>query len=441
MFLCVHENPVMLTAMGTERCTRKQVVVLGAGFGGLEFCRSFRHPEAEILLIDRQNHHLFQPLLYQVATAGLSMPEVAEPIRSILAKRKDVTVVMDEVREIRLSERVVACAKWKFRYDHLVIALGVVTGYFGHDEWAQYAPGLKSLDDAMRIRRDVLLAFERAEVEPDEERRRELMTIVVVGGGPTGVELAGAFAELARVVLRRDFRNIDPNQTRIILIEALPDVLGNFANPLPELARRQLEKLGVEVRTGSKVEEISRNAVRLEDETIRAGNIVWGAGVMGHPITRQLDVPLDRAGRIEVNPDLSLPGFPEVFAAGDIVSLTDSRGQRVPGVSPAAMQMAKHVARLIKRDMNGKEPPSEDRRAFAYRDKGSMATIGRAAAVAMIGQFKFSGFVAWLLWLFVHLVFLVGFRNKMATLLHWFYSYVNYKRGARIIPWPREEEP
>jgi NADH dehydrogenase len=425
--------------MSVDRCRKGQVVVLGAGFGGLEFCRRFRHPDAEILLIDRQNHHLFQPLLYQVATAGLSMPEVAEPIRSILAGRKDVTVVMDEVLKIRLSERKVVCAKWTFRYDHLVIALGAVTSYFGHDEWEEFAPGLKSLEDAMRIRRDVLLAFESAEVEPDKGRRQELMTIVVVGGGPTGVELAGAFAELTRVVLQRDFRNIDPAQTRIVLVEAMPDILGSFAKPLPELARRELERLGVEVRTGSKVQEIGPRVVRLEDETIRAANIVWGAGVMAHPfITRNLDVPRDRANRIEVNPDLSLPGFSEVFAVGDIVSLTDANGRRVPGVSPAAMQMGKHVAMVIKGEINGKENPSEDRPAFAYRDKGSMATIGRSAAVAMVGPFKFSGLFAWLLWLFVHLVFLIGFRNKAATLLHWFYSYVTYKRGARIIPRPRE---
>jgi NADH dehydrogenase len=412
---------------------KKRVVVLGAGFGGLEFCKTFQHEDAEIILVDRQNHHLFQPLLYQVATAGLSQPDIAEPIRSIFAKRKDITVLMDEAVSVDLSVRKVHCKHQTFDYDHLIIGLGAVTSYFGHPEWAEHAPGLKSLADAIRIRRSVLRAFELAEIELDPERRRKLMTIVVVGGGPTGVELAGAFAELVRHVLRRDFRRIDPTGARIILIEAGEQILDLFDAPLPEKARKQLEALGVEVRTLCRVEEIGAGWVTAGGDRIEAENIIWGAGVMAHPITQTLGMELARGGRIPVRPDLSLPGHPEVFAIGDIVSLTDSNGVVVPGVSPGAIQMGVHVAKLLRAEMEGnKAMPRE----FTYRDKGSMATIGRSAAIAQVGGLQFSGFIAWLLWLFVHLLFLVGFRNKVAVLLQWFYSYVNYKRGARIITEP-----
>lgn len=414
--------------------SKPRVVILGGGFGGLACAKALIGAELEVTLLDRQNHHLFQPLLYQVATAGLSLPEIAQPIRSILRPRDGFTVLMDEVTSIDLAARRVPLASGgTLTYDFLVIALGAVTSYFGHAEWARHAPGLKSLDDAARIRREVLLAFERAETCDDPVERQRLMTLVVIGGGPTGVELAGALAELAKVVLKRDFRRIDPAHARIILIEASPKILDRFADPLPEKARRQLEALGVEVRTSTRVQDIRAGEVHLQGggEILRASNILWAAGVMAHPITTTLGVPLDRSGRILVQPDCTLPGHPEVFAVGDIVSLTDTRGVAVPGVSPAAMQMGVHAAACIRSDlMHAGAVPHP---AFTYWDKGNMATIGRSAAITQIGGAKLSGFPAWVLWLGVHLVFLIGFRNRLAVLLQWAYAYLRYKRGARII--------
>jgi NADH:ubiquinone reductase (H+-translocating) len=408
------------------------IVVLGAGFGGLRFCRTFNHSAARVTLVDRQNHHLFQPLLYQVATAGLSAPEIAQPIRSILADQPNVTVLLNNVTGFDLAARTVRLEKNTLTYDYLVLALGGCTSYFGHPEWEQFAPGLKSLDDAMRIRRDILLAFENAENARDPGEHDRLMTIVVIGGGPTGVELAGAFAELTRTVLQRDFKRIDPAQAHVLLIEAAPRVLTQFSLKLSASAEHQLKKLGVDVRTSTKVKAISQGRVDLENgETILAGNIIWAAGVSASPLTQTLEVELDRAGRVKVNPDLSVPGHPEVFAVGDMALALGEGGKPVPGISPAAMQMAKHVARLIERELarGGKSP----RPPFQYGEKGSMATIGRSAAVAKLRQFEFSGFPAWLAWLGVHLIFLIGFRNKLAVLLQWAYSYFTYKRGARII--------
>lgn len=409
-----------------------RVLVLGAGFGGLTFCQELKHGTAEITVIDRQNHHLFQPLLYQVATAGLSAPEIAQPIRSILSDHPRVTVLMGEVLGVDLPARRVELRNGPIEYDYLVLALGGRTSYFGHPEWEEFAPGLKSLEDALHIRRDLLLAFEKAEMETNPLERERLMTIVVVGGGPTGVELAGAFSELARYVLNRDFRHIDPARTRVILIEASPVVLSNMD---PELSRRATEKLrqmGVEVRTSTRVKEIRRHEVDLDTgETVRAANIFWAAGVSASPITSGLGVELDRAGRIKVLPDLSLPGHPEVFAIGDLAFVTAVDGRPVPGVSPAAMQMARHVAHILMNELNGTTDGA--RPSFRYFDKGTMATIGRSAAVAQIGALKFSGLMAWLAWLVVHLLFLVGFRSKIAVLLQWAYSYFAYKRGARLI--------
>src|SRR6185503_4856573 len=417
----------------------KHVVVLGAGFGGLTFCQTFNHQDTRVTLVDRQNHHLFQPLLYQVATAGLSAPEIAQPVRSILSNRPRVTVLLDSVVDFNLVEKKVALQTHTLSYDYLVLALGGVTSYFGRPDWEQFAPGLKSLDDALRIRRHVLLAFEKAENATDVSERTRLMTIVVVGGGPTGVELAGAFAELARHVLKSDFRRIDPAQARIILIEAGPRLLAHLPPKLSASAQRQLEKLGVHVRTGTKVKAITRGRVELENgQVIEVENIIWGAGVSASPLTKKLGVELDRAGRVKVNPDLSLPGHPEVFAIGDMALVLDDEGKPVPGVSPAAMQMAKHVARIIRDELElGRERAA--RPAFRYWDKGTMATIGRSAAVAWIGKLKFSGFLAWVAWLFIHLIFLVGFRNKLAVLLQWAYSYVAYKRGERIVTGLSEE--
>ncbi len=410
---------------------KKRVVVLGGGFAGLTFCQKFFHPDAEVVLIDRQNHHLFQPLLYQVATAGLSAPDIAKPIRSILNNRQHVSVLMDSVEDFDLKRKRVVCEGTKLDYDYLVVGLGGVTSYFGNDDWAEFAPGLKSLDDAIRIRRDLLLAFERSEAESDPVKRERLLTMVVVGGGPTGVELAGAFVELAKRVLKKDFKNVDLGQARIILIEGGDRVLGHLAPELSESARKQLERLGVEVRTHTRVSRIEEGKVRIGREVLHAGNIIWAAGVGGSPLAKRLGVETDRSGRVKVEPDCSVPGYPEVFVVGDMAHLVDANGVMVPGVSPAAIQMAEHVSGIIRDDLNG--IGREHRPAFTYWDKGTMATIGRSAAVAQIGQMQLAGFMAWLAWLGVHLLFLIGFRNKIAVFLQWVYSYVTYRRGARII--------
>ncbi|HNQ74016.1 MAG TPA: NAD(P)/FAD-dependent oxidoreductase [Verrucomicrobiota bacterium] len=410
-----------------------QVVVLGAGFGGLTFCQHFRHPDARLTVVDRTNHHLFQPLLYQVAACGLSATEIAQPVRSILSKRRDITVLFNRVVGIDLQHKQVRLAQGELSYDYLVLALGGQTSYFGHPEWEQFAPGLKTLADALRIRSQILLAFEQAENATDPQERDRLMTIVVVGGGPTGVELAGAFAELARTVLNRDFRRIDPSKARIILIEGSPLVLSHLPAELSASAQRQLTALGVQIHNNIHVQAIRAHEVELADgRVIRAGTIIWAAGVAASPLAGELGVELDRGGRIKVAPDLSLPGHPEVFAIGDMVSLLQPNGQPVPGVSPAAMQMGRHVAVIIKAELNSPRGPTA-RPPFQYWDKGTMATIGRSAAVAWIGRFRFSGLLAWLTWLFVHLIFLVGFRNRLAVLFQWAYSYFAYKRSARII--------
>lgn len=411
------------------------VVVLGAGFAGLKFCRAFRPRHAQVTLVDRQNHHLFQPLLYQVAAAGLAAPDIAQPIRMILRDCPNLRVLMAEAREIDLPARRVRHDRGELGYDYLVMAVGGRTSYFGHDEWARHAPGLKSLDDALETRRRLLLAFERAETETDEQRRQELMTLVIVGAGPTGVELAGAFAELARTVLPHDFTHIDPRHARVMLVDAAPRVLPMFPEPLSAKAQRQLEKLGVEVRLGVKVQNVAPNEIDLGDERIRAGNIFWAAGIAASPLAAQLGAETDRAGRVKVQPDLSVPGHPEVFVLGDLVSLVDPNGVAVPGVAPAAMQMGEFAAGVVTRELSaraqGQAAPA--RPAFIYRDKGSMATIGRSAAVAAVGRFRFSGFTAWLAWLLVHLMFLVGLRNKLSVASQWIYSYLTYKRAARVI--------
>jgi NADH dehydrogenase len=410
------------------------IVVIGAGFAGLNFCKKFTSERARITLIDRQNHHLFQPLLYQVAAAGLSAVDIAQPVRAILSQKPNLMVLMAEVSRCDLAAREVHLRDHgPIGYDYLVLALGAVTSYFGHDDWARFAPGLKSLDDALKIRREILLAFERAEGEPDERRRKELMTIVVIGGGPTGVELAGTFAELTRTVLEKDFDRIDPTKARVLLVEGGPRVLSTFPPELSASAQRQLEQLGVEVRTGVQVTAIRDGEIAVGDEVIRAANIIWGAGVAAHPLTRTLGVETDRAGRLKILSDLSLPGHPDVFALGDLAVLSDANGHTVPGIAPAALQMGKHAAKVIGDELAGGRPGTTQRAAFTYCDKGSMATIGRSKAVATVGRLQFSGYPAWIAWLSVHLIFLVGFRNRLSVLIQWTYSYVTYKRGARVI--------
>ena len=410
----------------------KHIVVLGAGFGGLTFCQNFQHASARVTLVDRQNHHLFQPLLYQVASAGLSAPDIAQPIRSILAEKPNLTVLMENVVDVNLKEKHVTLENKQLDYDYLVLALGGATSYFGHTEWEQFAPGLKTLDDALRIRREILFAFEKAETETDPAKREQLLTMVIIGGGPTGVELAGAFAELRRYVLARDFDHIDPTKARVILIEASPRVLSHLSEHLSENAQEQLDKLGVEVRLNTRVKNITSKCVELVGgEMIHAENIIWAAGVAASPLTKKLGVELDRAGHVKVNPDLSLPDHPEVFAIGDMALVLDEDGTQVPGVSPAAMQMAGHVSNIIHEELAF--PGRMERPQFKYWDKGTMATIGRSAAVVKIKNFEFTGYFAWLAWLFIHLIFLVGFRNKVSVLFSWAYSYFTYKRGSRII--------
>jgi NADH dehydrogenase len=409
------------------------IVVVGAGFAGLKFAREFPGGLARLTLIDRQNHHLFQPLLYQVATAGLSAVDIAQPIRALFSSRPNLVVLMSEVTGFDLDKRIVRHERGELNYDYLVLAAGGITSYFGHPEWEQFAPGLKSLDDALRIRRQVLSSLERAETETDPAKREAAMNIVVIGGGPTGVELAGAFAELTRTVLNRDFDHIDPSTVRVRLIEGSPRVLAAFPPELSASAQRQLEKLGVEVRTGTRVEAIRPGEVVVAGETIRADNIIWAAGESAAPVARLLGVPTDRAGRIAVLPDLSVPGHPMVFVLGDMATLTDPNGVVVPGVAQGALQMGAHAAKIIARELRGERFGPSERAAFVYRDKGTMATIGRSAAVAEIRHVKLSGRPAWLAWLGVHLLFLVGFRNKFSVLMQWMYSYFTYKRGARII--------
>jgi NADH dehydrogenase len=415
------------------------IVVLGAGFGGLTFCQKFRHQNARITLVDRTNHHLFQPLLYQVATCALSATDVAQPVRAILSKRPDITVLLDKATGFDLAQKKVFLEKNALDYDYLVLALGGHTGYFGHHEWEQFAPGLKTLDDALRLRSRILLAFEKAENETNPVEHDRLMTIVVVGGGPTGVELAGSFAELTRKVLNLDFRRIDPTQSHVMLLEGGPRILSHLPPDLSEKAMWQLIHLGVNVKTDTQVKSIREGAVELTNgKIIKAGNIVWAAGVTSSPLTKKLGCELDRGGRVKVNPDLSVPGHPKIFAIGDMALVLQADGKPVPGVSPAAMQMGKYVAKIIKAELNARANPPP-RPPFKYWDKGTMATIGRSAAVAQIGKLKLSGYPAWLAWLFVHLIFLVGFRNRTAVLFQWAYSYFSNRRSARIITHQSQE--
>jgi NADH dehydrogenase len=434
-----------------------QIVVIGAGFGGLSFCKSFPKGKAHITLVDRQNHHLFQPLLYQLATAGLTEADIAQPIRSIFQnRREDIDVLMEEVTKIDLEKKMVSFkARCCLPFDYLVLAFGGQTSYFGNSEWAKYATGLKSLDDALKIRRQLLMAYELAESETDKARKQELMTTVVVGAGPTGVELAGAFAELAHTVLNKDFTMIDPAMARVVLVQAGPRVLPTMPEDLSAKAEIQLKELGVEIMLNTRVKNLAANEVELlmmgENMTtkIRAGNIVWAAGVSANSLTKSLGADLDNAGRIKVTPFLTLPKNDNVYAIGDIVSLTDPKGQVVPGVSPAALQMGEYVAKSICKEIDSlnnlkdskkTEKPNKPKKPFVYFDKGSMATIGRSRAVAVMGKLKMHGFIAWMAWLGVHLIFLVGMRNRLSVFFSWVYSYFTYKRGARIITGVSEAE-
>jgi NADH dehydrogenase len=421
----------MPVTRGTElQRSGTRVVIVGGGFGGLNAARTLAAgagPDVAITLVDRRNHHLFQPLLYQVATAGLSPADISAPIRSTLQRYRNISVRLGEVRDIDLARRKLATSTGELDYDVLVLACGATHSYFGHDGWEQHAPGLKTLEQATEIRRRVLMAFELAELETDRERRRELLTFVVVGGGPTGVELAGALGELSRHTLARDFRRVDPTATRVILIEGSERILGAFDPDLSAAAARDLERLGVTIWTDTRVTHVDAHGVRAGDEFVRAATVLWAAGVRASPLGECLGVALDNAGRVPVGPDLSLAGHPEVFVIGDQARF-DIDGTPAPGVAPVAIQQGRTVARNILADLRGvaREP-------FVYFDKGTMATIGRASAIAQSQGFKFTGFVAWLAWCFVHILYLVGFRNRLLVFTQWIWSYFRFKRGARLI--------
>jgi NADH dehydrogenase len=407
--------------------TEPRVVIVGGGFGGLIAAKALARAPVRVTLVDRTNHHVFQPLLYQVASAGLSPADIASPIRSILSRQRNVDVQLATVTSVDLARKRVILEDGEIPYDFVVLAAGARTNYFGHPEWEPHAPGLKSLEDAIEVRRRTLLAFERAERTADEKERQRLLTFISIGGGPTGVELAGAFAELRRFVLREDFRAIHPEEARVILLEAGPRILPSFAESLSQKAVKQLEQLGVTVRVGAKVTAIDGRGVELDRERIDAATVVWAAGVEVSPLVRSLGVPLDRQGRLLVGEDLSLPGYPEAFAIGDIVHF-EQDGKLLSGVSQVAMQGGRFAARAIAGTIAGRP-----RGRFHYVDKGIMATIGRSRAVAEPFGFKLSGFIAWLAWLLVHIWYLIGFRNRAIVMFEWFWAYVTYKRGARLI--------
>lgn len=406
-----------------------RVVIIGGGFGGLEAAKALGRVPVRVTLIDRQNHHLFQPLLYQVATAALSPADIAEPLRAILRGQDNTEVILAEVQRIDPAAKHVVTSDGEVPYDYLILATGARHSYFGKDEWEKFAPGLKSLDDALELRRRMLTAFEIAEKTPDDEVRKAAMTFIVVGAGPTGVEMAGALTEISKVTLVRDFRHIDSSQARVILLDAAPRVLPTFAPDLSESALEQLQGIGVDVRLGMMVDRIDETGVTLKTgEKIPARTIVWAAGNAASPLGASLGVPLDRMGRVIVNADLSIPGHPEVFVIGDAAHFASGGGAPLPGLSPVAMQQGRHVAKCIRALLAGGWAPK-----FEYFDKGTMATIGRHAAVADAGFMHFTGFLAWLAWLLVHVLFLVSFRNKLIVLSNWAWQYITFGRGARLI--------
>jgi len=414
--------------MATPSKSMPRVVIVGAGFGGLNAARSLARDKVQITIVDRKNHHTFQPLLYQVATAALSPGEIAEPIRSVFRSDSNVISLLEEVQGFDLDRRLVHTGEQDIPYDYLVVAAGATHAYFGHDEWKLFAPGLKTIEDALEIRRRVLLTFELAERQAVMGVSDEPLNFVVVGAGPTGVELAGTLAEITRHVLVHEFRNIDPSRARIILLEGGPRVLPAYPDDLSRSAEEQLRRLGVEVRTSTMVTSIEAGAVRIGETRIVAPVILWAAGVAASALGKALGVPVDRAGRVLVNADLSIPGHPEVFVVGDLAALKDENGKMLPGVAPVAIQEGKFVAKTIRRDLALK--PREN---FHYWDKGSLATIGRAAAIAQFGKIHISGFIAWLSWLFVHIFFLIGFQNRLLVFIQWAWSYFTYERGARLI--------
>ena len=409
---------------------RPHVVIVGGGFGGLSAARALSKAPVRITLVDRTNHHLFQPLLYQVATAVLNPSDISVPIRWVLRHQKNVTVLMGEVDRIDPATRTLALdgGTTTLAWDYLVVATGARHAYFGHPEWEQDAPGLKSLEDAIELRRRFLLAFEAAERSTDDAERDALLTFVIVGAGPTGVELAGIIPSVAKESMRDDFRRVDPARTRVILVEGGPRILATFPEHLAARARTDLEKLGVTVRTGCVVTAVDERGVNIGDERIEARTVFWGAGNQASPLGRQLGVPVDRAGRVPVEADQSVPGWPNVFVVGDLAATRHRDGAPVPAVAPAANQTGRHAARSIVADLEGRERPR-----FSYVNKGDLAVIGRHRAIAAVGPFKLTGTIAWLVWLFVHVLYLVGFRNRLSVLVQWAFAYLAHQRGVRLI--------
>lgn len=406
-----------------------RVVIIGAGFGGLTAAKALANTKAHVILIDRRNHHLFQPLLYQVATAGLAPTQIATPIRAILRKQRNTDVVLSQVDGIDTKANEVILGERRLAYDHLIVATGARHSYFGRDDWEHFAPGLKTLEDATEQRKRILLAFERAELEPDPIERARLTTFVVIGGGPTGVETAGAIAELAKKALAKDYRRINPHCARIILVEAGPRVLGAFPEALSESARRSLECLGVEVRAGQAVTAIDYDGIKLGDERISSRCVIWAAGVQSSPAARWLNIPADRAGRAIIGDDLRAPGHDNIYVIGDCASVSGASGRPLPGVAPVAKQQGEHAARAIKAALKrGRQP-----KPFRYADFGNLATVGRKAAVADFSGFHLRGFIGWLVWSAAHVYFLIGFRNRVAVTIDWLWSYLTFERGARLI--------
>jgi NADH dehydrogenase len=425
----------------TQHVTRPRVVVIGAGFAGLNAAKALAHAPVDVTVVDRKNHHTFQPLLYQVALAVLSPAEIASPVRTVLRHAANTEVLLGEVKGFDLQKRLVYLGNallddLALPYDYLIVAAGATHAYFGHPEWEEFAPGLKTLEDATEIRRRILMAFETAERELFAGRTPPPLNFVVVGAGPTGVELAGAISDIAGRHLTKEFRSIDPRKSRIILLEGGPRVLPSYPEDLSASAERQLKEMGVEVRTSAMVTNIEQGVVSVGKEKIPASVILWGAGVSASPLGKLLGVPVDKAGRVIVQPDLTVPGHPEVFVTGDLASAVRHNGQPVPGVAPAAIQMGKFAASQIKRSVAG-----QPREKFEYWDKGSLATIGRSRAVADFGKLHISGYFAWLAWLFIHLLFLIGFRNRLFVISEWAWAYLTYNHSARLITDPGEKEP
>ena len=424
-----------VTSSESSPSTTPHVVIVGGGFGGLTAARALKRQPVRVTLVDRQNHHLFQMLLYQVATAGLSPGDIASPIRWILRRQRNVDVLLGDARAVDVAGRRLHCDFGDLSYDYLILASGSTHAYFGHDEWQVYAPGLKTLDDALAVRSKVLLAFEQAERTTAPDERKRLLTFVIVGGGPTGVELAGALAEIARHSLRHEFHRIDPSETTVLLVEGGPAVLPSFPPELQTRAQWDLQRLGVTVRTKTIVTHIEDDAVYVGDERIAAGTVLWAAGVAASPLGRTLGVPVDRVGRVIVEPDLSIPGHREVFVVGDLAAMSQD-GKQLPGVAPVAIQQANHAVEGIVRDLE-----RQPRMPFRFHDPGNLATIGRAAAVVDLGWIRFTGWVAWVFWLFVHILKLTGFRNRVVVFVQWAWAYFTYQRSIRLITGQQGKPP